>query len=165
MRDALRVLVRADAAGVLLSREGAGGVLLSSCSLPSPSPSSIGSNSGPLSSRVGESRSKPSGSCWKANGAMFSFTLRIQLERLPLPHIGFGPFEGNAGEVCQHFVCLHPWEVLLYELVALGFLPLANVCRLLDVLSVDSVEPNVVGIVVYINAVVFRFLHVLTLVL
>jgi hypothetical protein len=52
--------------------------------------------------------------------------------------------------------------MLLYEFVAFAFFPFPNVRRLLDVLPIDSVEPNVASVVVYVDAVVFRFSHILT---
>ena len=52
--------------------------------------------------------------------------------------------------------------MLLDEFVAFAFFPFPNVGRLLDMLPVDSVEPNVASVVVYVDAVIFRFPHFLT---
>jgi hypothetical protein len=54
--------------------------------------------------------------------------------------------------------------MLLYEFVAFAFFPFPNVRRLLDLMPVNSVEPNVAGVVVYVNTVVFRLPHTLTFV-
>ncbi len=57
--------------------------------------------------------------------------------------------------------------MLFDELVAFRFFPFADIGRFLYVLPVDSLElePNVLSVVVDVNAVVFRLPHVLTLVL
>ena len=85
--------------------------------------------------------------------------LRIELESLPLSHIVFRPFQGDAGKVCQHLVCLDSGKMFFNELIALRFFPFADVGRFLYVLPVDSVEPNVVCVVVYVYAVVLGFPH------
>jgi hypothetical protein len=77
-----------------------------------------------------------------------------------LPHIGFGPLESDAGQVSQHFVCLDAREVFFDELMTFAFFPFANVCRFLDVLTIYPVEPKLVGVVVYVDAVIFAFPHV-----
>jgi hypothetical protein len=91
-------------------------------------------------------------------GHVFSF--RVELERLSLPHIGFGPLESDAGQVSQHFVCLDARDVFFYELVTLALFPFANVRRFLDVLAIDSVESKLVSVIVHIDAVIFAFPHV-----
>ena len=50
--------------------------------------------------------------------------------------------------------------MFLDEFVALGLLPLSDVCGLLDVLAVDPIEPQLVSVIVYVDAVVFAFPHV-----
>jgi hypothetical protein len=67
------------------------------------------------------------------------FSLSVELEYLPLPHVGLSPFKGDAGKVSQHFVGLDAREMLFYELVAFALLPFADVRRFLYVLTVDSV--------------------------
>ncbi len=105
----------------------------------------------------------PSGSCWKARGGnVLAFC--VQLERLPLSDIIFRPFKGDAGNVRQHLVRFDARKVLLDELVTLGFFPLANVRRFLDVLAVDATEPKLVSVIVYVYAVIFAFPHVCCLI-
>jgi hypothetical protein len=55
--------------------------------------------------------------------------------------------------------------MLLDELVTFRLFPLADVGRFLYMLPVDPFEPNVLGVVVDVDAVVFRLPHVLTFVL
>ncbi len=82
-------------------------------------------------------------------------TLCVEFECLPLPYIIFRPFKGDAGKVGQHLARFDAREVLLDELVAFRLFPLADVSGFLDMLSVDSVEPNVVSVVVDVYAVIF----------
>jgi hypothetical protein len=38
--------------------------------------------------------------------------LSVELESLPLSNIVFRPFKGDAGKICQHFICLDAREML-----------------------------------------------------
>jgi hypothetical protein len=77
----------------------------------------------------------------------------------PLADVGLGPFQCDARQVSERLVGLHAREVFLHKLVALWLFPLSDFGRFLDGKPIDALKPDVVGVVVNVECLVFALPH------
>ncbi len=79
---------------------------------------------------------------------------------MSLANIVLCPLQRDGGQVREHFVCFDSGEGAFYQLVTFALLPFSDIGRLLDVLPVDAVEPEVLDVVIDVDAFCFGFPHV-----